>query len=411
MHLSRRRHAVAVLIMAGLLAAAACSSAGTSSSAPSAGNTATTSAGSTSQPAPSGSDTATGSVLQVGFATMETGTTSFPAILANAQAAVKYVNANMGGFGGRKVELVPCDMRNDAQSAQECGEEFADNPNMPFAILAQSLAGTPYYAAMAAAHKPTLGIEGITPADNAPPDTYFYYPGSNYYPLLVHYLNTSGIKSLSYIYEGEASSEAGEKYVTSHLNPDIKVTATQVPANTANVTAQVAVSGAGKSDLTMAFTVDCSRVAIAFKSLSITPKKVIGDPGCLDLATIAQDPSLYQNWYFVENYKVASVSGNTDPDVALFNSERGKYGAGGTIGAFGELGWGIILTAANMFKSSTAFTSASVLATIKSYKGPVVMGSSTISCPGPSPYTATCTSGLYLYQVRGGDLYEVEPIQ
>jgi branched-chain amino acid transport system substrate-binding protein len=410
MHPSRLRHVVAGFVVAGLFAAVACSSSSNSSSSSS--SAAATTPAASGSAAPSGSGhAATGSVIQVGFANMTTGTTSFPAILANAQAAVQYVNANLNGFGGHKVELVPCDIKNDAQTAQECGQQFANDTSIPFAILAQSLAGTPYYAAMAAAHKPTLGIEGITPADNDPPNTYFYYPGSNYYPLLVSYLNSSGIKSLSYIYEGEASSEAGEKYVTSHLNPDIKVTTTQVPANSADVTAQVAASGAGTSDMTMAFTVDCSRVATALKSLSITPKKVIGDPGCLNLATIAQNPSLYQNWYFVENYKVASVSGNTDADVALFNAERGKYGAGGTIGAFGELGWGIILTAANMFKSSTDITSASALATIKDYKGPVVMGSSTISCPGPAPYLATCTSGLYLYQVRNGNLYMVQPIE
>jgi branched-chain amino acid transport system substrate-binding protein len=414
---SRRRlpYLALALGVAALLGLTACSSSksGAGTSGGSSSPAATSTSSGTAAPSGGSSGTAaSGSVVKIGFANMTTGTTSFPAILANAQAAVKYVNAKLGGLGGHPIQLVPCDVKNDAQSAQECGQQFANDSSIPFAILGQSLAGTPYYAAMAAANKPTLGIEGITPADNAPAGTYFYYPGSNYYPLLVNYLNNSGIKSLSYIYEGEASSEAGEKYVTSNLKSSIKVTATQVPANAADVSSQVAASGAGSSDMTMAFTVDCSRVATAFKSLSITPKKVIGDPGCLDLSTIDKDPSLYENWYFVENYKVSSVSGNTDPDVALFNAQRANYGAGGPVGAFGELGWGIILTAADMFKSSTGdITSASAAAVIKGFKGPVTMGSSSISCPGPAPYTATCTSGLYLYQVRAGKLYEVQPIQ
>jgi hypothetical protein len=183
------------------------------------------------------------------------------------------------------------------------------------------------------------------------------------------------------------------------------VTTTQVPANSADVISQVAASGAGSADLMMAFTVDCSRVATALQSLSIKPKKVIGDPGCLNLATIAQDPSIYQDWYFVENYKVSFVTGGTDPDITLFNQERGKFGAGGTVGAFGEMGWGTILTLPNVFKGATSITSASALSAIEGYKGPVNMGASQISCPGTAPYQATCASGLDLYQIRDGKVY------
>jgi branched-chain amino acid transport system substrate-binding protein len=398
-HLSKSRYIVAAGVTATVLAVGACSS----NSSTSSGSSVATNSPATSSSAAAGASS--GSTIQIGFANMDTGTTSFPGILTDAQAAEQYVNAH-GGVAGHKIQLVSCDMKNDAQSAQECGQEFANNPNIPFAIVGLTLNGGPFYQAMAAAHKPTLGMIGITPADNAPPDTYFYYSGSNYYPSLVSYLNGVGIKSLAYVYEGEASSEAGEKYVTSHLSPSIKVTTTQVPANAADVTSQVAASGAHSADLMMAFTVDCSRVATALQSLSLTPKKVIGDPGCLNLATISQDPAIYQDWYFVENYKVSSITGSTDPDVTLFNQERSSYGAGGTVGAFGEMGWGMILTLANVFKGASDVTSSSALTAISGFKGPVVMGASKISCPGAAPYMSTCASGLYLYQVRGGKIYD-----
>ena len=398
MHLSKSRYVTVAGAAVAILALGACSSNGSSTTSTPPSTPASSSAAQTA------SAGASGSVIQIGFANMDTGTTSFPGILTDAQAAVQYVNAN-GGVAGHKIQLVSCDMKNDAQSAQECGEEFANNPKIPFAIVGLTLNGGPFYQAMEAAHKPTLGMIGITPADNDPSDTYFYYSGSNYYPSLVSYLNGLGLKSLAYLYEGEASSEAGEKYVTSNLNHSIKVTTTQVPANAADVISQVAASGAGSADLMMAFTVDCSRVATALQSLSIKPKKVIGDPGCLNLATIAQDPSIYQDWYFVENYKVSFVTGSTDADITLFNQERGKYGAGGTVGAFGEMGWGTILTLPNVFKGATSITSASALSAIEGYKGPVNMGASQISCPGIAPYQATCASGLDLYQIRDGKVY------
>jgi len=210
-HLSKSRYVTAAGAAIALLALGACSSSGssTASTAPS--------TPASSSPAQAAGNGASGSVIEIGFANMDTGTTSFPGILTDAQAAVQYVNAN-GGVAGHKIQLVSCDMKNDAQSAQECGEEFANNPKIPFAIVGLTLNGGPFYQAMEAAHKPTLGMIGITPADNDPSDTYFYYSGSNYYPSLVSYLNSLGLKSLAYLYEGEASSEAGEKYVTGHLN-------------------------------------------------------------------------------------------------------------------------------------------------------------------------------------------------
>ena len=42
------------------------------------------------------------------------------------------------------------------------------------------------------------------------------------------------------------------------------------------------------------------------------------------------------------------------------------------------------------------------------YKGPVVMGPQTISCPGEAPVTATCTKGLIFYNVlEGGKLQQI----
>lgn len=334
---------------------------------------------------------------------MATGATSFPAATQAAQAAAKYLNATQGGLAGKKINLVTCDMENSNQSAQACGEQFANDKNMPFAILGLTLNGGPFYEAMNAAHKPILGAIGITPADNNPTLTYFYYPGATYYVDLAQYVKTLHVHSISYIYENEAAATAGEQTVASGLKgTGITIKAVAVPPAASDVTAQVGSADIGSTDLAMFFlSGGCPQIAQAMQSLGVTPKKVIAVNTCVTPQNITESPSSYQNWLVVSPDKM-SVAGAADPDVALFLKGWAQYGSGGTAGTFAELGWGVLLTAAKVFQGQSNITSASANTSLADYTGSVVMGPSSVKCPGPAPYTATCGKSLTFYSIQNG---------
>jgi ABC-type branched-subunit amino acid transport system substrate-binding protein len=336
---------------------------------------------------------------------MLSGTNQFPAVGQAAQAAEKYLNLH-GGVGGKKVNLVVCDMQNTDQAAQECGQQFGNDANMPFAIMGLTLNGGPFYAAMNAAHKPILGGLGITPADNSPADTFFYYPGATYYYGIAQTVKDKGWKSVAYIDESEAASTAGEQTVASQLaGSGVALKATTIATSASDVTPQVQAAGIASADATLIFTTGtCPQVASAMQSLSIKPKQVLAVNTCLTPANIAANPSLYAGWILVSPLKESIVGKGVDPDIDTFLNGWQQYGSGGTPGTFAELGWGLVLTAARVFQGASTITPASALTALQSYKGAVVMGPKSVSCPGPSPTTATCGQGLTYYQITDGKL-------
>ena len=96
------------------------------------------------------------------------------------------------------------------------------------------------------------------------------------------------------------------------------------------------------------------------------------------------------------------IGPGVDPEVTAFLNGWKQYGPGGTVGTFAELGWGLTLTAAQVFKGATTITSSSALTALQSYTGSVVLGPSSVKCPGPAPYTATCGKNLTYYKIDNG---------
>ncbi len=350
-----------------------------------------------------------GAVLDIGLANMNTGTTSFPGVTVAAQLAVEYLNQEAGGIDHHKVTLITCDVKNDAQSSQECGQEFADNSSMPFAISGLNFNGAPYYAAMAAAHKPTLGGSATTPADYAAPDTYFYFPGGNFYQsAAADILNLNPRpKSVSMIYEGEASTVSFEKIEAQVMKENgIAFKAIEVPPGAADVTAQVAESGARTAGFVEVSVVNCLAVAEAFRTLGISPPIVRGSASCPTTSEAESNAALLNGWIVPSTTKIASAVGSAgDADVALFNKVWNQHYPGQPIPNFAEEGWGLVMTAADVLRGAPELTSSAIAHLLQSYKGPVVMGDTSISCPGPAPATSTCANGIIYYKVESGKLH------
>jgi ABC-type branched-subunit amino acid transport system substrate-binding protein len=389
----RRRYLTAAAAVAAVVAVAGCSS-GSSDSSGSSSNGGGSS--SSNGAAPAGS-------LKLGLANMDTGTTSFPAVQQGAQAAVKYVNAH-GGIGGKQVSLVSCDMKNDNQAAQECGQQFANDKSMPFAFLGLTLNGGPYYSAMSAANKATLGAIGITPADNGPADAFFYYPGATYYTYIADYVKNSGAKKVSYIYEDEAASIAGYQTVSSALKgSDVSIKGVEIPTTASDLTPQVQSADIGSADMMLVFSTGvCPKLTSAMKSLGVKPKKALVVNTCLTPQNVQQSPSDYEGWLLASPSKMPVIGKGEDADVDQFLDGWDQYGPGGTPGTFAELGWGVVLTAQKVFAGESNITADTAMSKIKSFTGPVIMGTKSISCPGPAPYTATCAKGLLYYKISNG---------
>src|SRR5437868_3006414 len=69
----------------------------------------------------------TGEPIVVGLLNQEDAPVgSFPDLRRGAEAAVKHVNADLGGVGGRPIRLESCATRGTAESSQACATEVLD---------------------------------------------------------------------------------------------------------------------------------------------------------------------------------------------------------------------------------------------------------------------------------------------
>jgi len=384
--------------------AAAGGAATTAAAAPTtaAGGAATTAAASGSATTAAAGGAATGEPIVFGLANMDTGALSFPGAGTAAQAAAKYINDTLGGINGRPLQLVACDMKNDPQAAAACGQKFANDSKADGVILTLAINAGPMYNALQSSGKPVIGGYGITPADNAPPNTYFYYAGGVFYPALADWIRSQPeIKTIAYIHGPDAASQSGADALKKDLGSAYKINEQIVAPGTADLAPAVQASGAATADLLLAFpTGSGGPLAQALKDVGAKPKKILSLESIVTPQELQKSPDLYTGWILANPAKIAAADPN-DPDTKqLLDAVGGEA----NVQPFGEVGWGTTMSLYNVLKALPAdqLNSQGIAKAIAAYKGPVVMGPKEISCPGEAPVTATCTKGLIFYNVLPG---------
>jgi branched-chain amino acid transport system substrate-binding protein len=411
---NRRLTALVVPALVALVAAACGSSSNGSSSATTAsggGGAATTAAsgGAATTAAAGGSATtaaaggaATGEPIVFGLANMDTGAVSFPGAGSAAQAAAKYINDTLGGINGRPLQFVACDMKNDPQAAAACGQQFANDSKADGVLLTLAVNAGPLYNALQSSGKPIIGGYGISPADNAPPNTYFYYAGAVFYPALADWIKSQpDIHTIAYLHGPDAASQGGADALKKILGSSYDIKEQIVAPGTADLTPAIQASGAANADLLLAFpTGSGGPLAQALHDVGAKPKKILSLESIVTPQELQKSPDLYTGWILANPAKIAAADPN-DPDTKQFLD---AVGGEANVQPFGEVGWGTTMSLYNVLKSVPAdqLNPQGIAAAIKDYKGPVVMGPKTISCPGDAPTTATCTKGLIFYNVQPG---------
>ena len=84
--------------------------------------------------APRGANPATGPPIVVGMINQEDAPVgSFPEVRRSAEAAVRYVNEELGGVDGRPLRLETCTTRGTPESSQACADQLVGK--QPVAVL------------------------------------------------------------------------------------------------------------------------------------------------------------------------------------------------------------------------------------------------------------------------------------
>jgi branched-chain amino acid transport system substrate-binding protein len=116
---------------------------------------------------------ATGDPIVFGTLDVASGPVTFPEVLAAEQAAVEYVNAYLGGIGGRPIKLVSCETDGTPATSQRCANQILDQN--PVAIIGGADVGSPGAIPIwEGADLAYLGGIPFTPVEQASPNAVIF---------------------------------------------------------------------------------------------------------------------------------------------------------------------------------------------------------------------------------------------
>jgi branched-chain amino acid transport system substrate-binding protein len=108
--------------------------------------------------------------ITIGFVNQEGGTPSFPENTKAANAAVDFINNNLGGVDGHALKLDRCVMQAE-EDGQKCAAQFRD-AKVPIAELSLAVIGNTAYYKTVGTKFPTLIGTTSAPADSVSPGAY-----------------------------------------------------------------------------------------------------------------------------------------------------------------------------------------------------------------------------------------------
>jgi len=93
--------------------------------------------------------------ITIGYINQEGGVPSFPEATIGIEAAVRYVNEELGGAGGHPVELATCIVQSE-EDGQRCGTEMANNDAVSFVIVGTLAVGGAAIYSILEGRKPVI---------------------------------------------------------------------------------------------------------------------------------------------------------------------------------------------------------------------------------------------------------------
>jgi branched-chain amino acid transport system substrate-binding protein len=393
--------ATATMVAALTATLAACSSATSNSSA----NTTTPGPKVTvsTLPAPKGAP------VVVAMISQESGPAALPDSRLAAEAAVKYVNVELGGVAGRPLQLETCNTDGSPEQSSACANQLLEKH--PVAFVGESELGTAgSVPIIEAARIPLVGAAGITPELVLSKDAFaFGLDAVGDWSGWTKYLSTDGkAKKISLINLDIPAAPVFESAVRSVAEANgAKVTkVVSLPLSATDVTAQMAAASDGNPDVIMAVVSAQLCVPAAQAHESIAPQTklflpgICGSPQTISAGGSAMDGALVG---------VGSLNpfDTNQPDVATYRRALDTYGNNVPLSQFaGNAFTAVVNLKATLDKiGAEGITPAAIKTVIKAATNEHSFMTDTYTCDGTVPLSpGTCVRGRRVLEVKDGKL-------
>lgn len=344
--------------------------------------------------------------VTVGLILQDEGLVVTPEVGTAAEATVDYLNDQVRGIRGHRMQLEVCTTDDTPASAAACAERFAADDDMHL-VMESTTNPAAIADVLVPAGKPLLA-GGVDFGNMFRSGVFVMEPGS------------AGIADALFTY---AATDVGVTHQTVFLSDDPAIAGARpvielVAANAGMQVDFVTLSGTDGLEATiadgivpgsdgLAFVIapnQCAPVGEALAALG-NDLPVVAAELCLTDEIVAS--GLADGWY-AGTQSVASVV-NGGREARLIRRILDRYGDGADSGGLAGLGVGFTSIAHDVLGQAGGVraTDASVLDVLSDYASDDVLGFDQVSCPGPAPFIAACNGSTLIVQVDGTELRDV----
>jgi branched-chain amino acid transport system substrate-binding protein len=418
MRSSRSQHAVAVLaILTALASGCSSSSSGSSATTSAAGSTnaSTSAAGPAPSSTPSTAPASTvaapvGDPIVLAMISQESGPAALPDSRLAAEAAVAYVNAELGGAGGRPLKLESCVTDGSPEQSSSCANKLLEKN--PVAFVGETELGTAGSVPIIdKAGVPLVGAAGITPELVTSKNAFaFGLDAVGDWAGWTKYLVTDGgvkkINLLNLDIPAAPIFEAVVKSVAAANGATVgKVVA--LPLSSTDVTSQMAAVSQGNPDIIMAVASAQLCVPVSQAHSSISPSTKLFLPGiCGSPQTLQAGGSSIDGAYI--GFGSLNPYDTGVADVATFRTALDTYAKGKVpLSQFAGNAFTAVINLKKVIDGLPAgpVTAAAIAAAIRSGVEVPSFMTDKYTCDARIALSpVTCSRGRRVFQVQGGAL-------
>lgn len=398
------------IVAIGALALAACSSSPSSNAQSASSGSSSASHNATTL----GTKTASGTPLKIGFINENAGSIiTFPEATAAAQAAVRYINDNLGGVGGHPIQLVSCVTDGTPSSSESCAQQMVSD-GVVAVFGGVDLNMDAWYSTLNSANIPVVGGVPLTPADYVAKDAYNYFGGdvtaTASTGLYVHEFMPK-VKSVSIL---TTSTNAATATIDEIKNPlqhwGVSVKVVEASATQNDWTAPYISAESSQAIILLPTDQNCISTAQA-QAAQHSHVPVVTVSTCFNSSVLKATNGEMDGW--IESSQTMQNPQGTTADAKIFQAVMAKYAPGSILNGFAPVTFENIMTTYQSVLEPLGFaniTPTNIEKQITNPSGGKIFLGTTYKCPGAAPYPAICNTQARFFKIEGNNVTAPTPV-
>ncbi|PXW32728.1 ABC transporter substrate-binding protein [Nocardia sp. 348MFTsu5.1] len=351
---------------------------------------------------------ATGDPVKIGLINNEGGQAiSQPASREAAEAVVKYANENLGGIGGRPIELVICKEAEEPASARDCANQMVE-AKVSAAVITSTGLGDVMVPTITGAGIPYITASGQSTSELTNPGSFLWtggFPAS--LNAMASYAGEKGMKNVTaFTINVPAAVNGLEKLgIPAFKAQGVDLKVVPIPLGTPDATPQVSAGLASNPEgvIVVGEETACTSVFKALGTLGSTAEKFT-NASCTADSVVQAVGSSIEGAHVFAAYDATSDT----PEANLFKSIMEKYSPSTETGGQTPVAYqGMLgLIRATESVQGTDTSAAAIIAAIKAAKDVPVPAAEglTFTCNGTAlpPLTSICGKGSIVLTIKDG---------